>query len=126
VSVVHGLPSLQSSPTPALHAPPWHLSPDVQAEPSSHGSVLLAFTHPEAGLHESFVQTLPSSQSSSAPGMQEPLPHVSPSVQALPSVHGCVLFVFVQPVAGLQASFVQTLPSSQSTAAPDSQAPPEH
>ena len=42
--------------------------------------------------------------------------HWSPTVQTLPSSHGFVLFVNTQrPVAGLQASLVQTLPSSQTT-----------
>ena len=47
-----------------------------------------------------------------------PALHLSVDVQALPSSHVAVLFVCVQPVAGLQASFVQTLLSLQLTAVP--------
>jgi hypothetical protein len=38
-SSVHGLPSLHCRLAPALHTPPPHTSPDVQALPSSHGEV---------------------------------------------------------------------------------------
>jgi hypothetical protein len=39
----------------------------VQALSSLHGSALFAWTHPVAGLHESFVHTLPSPQSMTTP-----------------------------------------------------------
>ena len=48
--------------------------------------------------------------------------HVPPAqtslVQATPSLHGAVLFVKTQPVAGLQVSVVQTLPSLHTSAVP--------
>ena len=56
----------------APHRPPEHVSPVVQASPSSQGAVLSALTHPVAESHESSVQTLPSSQSSAAPAAQTP------------------------------------------------------
>ena len=45
--------------------------------------------------------------------------HASPSLQAI------VLFVNTQPVAGLQASVVQTLPSLQTTGVPVHVPPPQ-
>ena len=45
-------------------------------------------------------------------------------MHALPSSHGAVLFVCVQPLAGLQASVVQTLLSLQSGGGPPAQLPP--
>jgi hypothetical protein len=47
-----------------------------------------------------------------------PALHLSVEVQALPSSQAAVLFACVQPVAGLQASFVQTLLSLQLIAVP--------
>ena len=41
---------------------PLQVSAPLQKRPSSQGAVLLAFTHPVAGLHESSVHTLLSSQ----------------------------------------------------------------
>src|SRR2546429_677009 len=52
-----------------------------------------------------------------------PPPHLSLVVQAFPSLHRAVLFVSKQPVAGLQVSSVQTLPSSQLSAGPPTQPP---
>src|SRR5207249_681969 len=40
--------------------------------------------------------------------------------------HGAVLLAWVQPLAGLQLSVVQTLPSSQLGGAPPAHAPPLH
>jgi len=70
------------------------------------------------------VHTLPSSQLGAAPGTHTPPEQTSPTVQALPSLHGAVLLVWVQPKAGLQASFVHTLPSSQLGGAPPTHTPP--
>jgi hypothetical protein len=50
--------------------------------------------------------------------MQVPPPHVSPMVHAFPSSQAAVLFVNTQPVAGLQLSDVQTLPSLQTSVGP--------
>src|SRR5437762_1259939 len=44
---------------------------------------------------------------------QEPLLHLSPVVQALPSVHDAVLLVWVQPPVPLHTSSVHALLSSQ-------------
>jgi hypothetical protein len=64
----------------------------LQKLPSSQ-FVLLAtggcVTAPLVVLHRSVVQTLPSSTGFGVPGTHVPAPlHASPSVQALPSVHG--------------------------------------
>jgi hypothetical protein len=60
-----------------------------------------------------------------APPWQLPPPQVSPEVQAFPSSHAAVLFVWTQPVAGSQLSDVQAFPSSHETVKPP-HAPPEH
>ena len=109
--------SAQTIATP-WHVPPPHVSPLVQALPSLHGLVLLAFTQPVAGLHESFVQPLLSLQLGAGPPLQCPPPHVSFVVQAFPSLHGLVLFVLTQPDVELHVSVVHTLLSSQLGAAP--------
>jgi peptidoglycan hydrolase-like protein with peptidoglycan-binding domain len=83
-----------------------------------------SFTHPVAGLQLSIVQTLPSSQFGGGPPLQFPPPQTSPVVQAFPSLHGLVLLVWTQPVAGLQESSVQGLLSLQSGAGPPLQVPP--
>jgi hypothetical protein len=80
---------------------------------------------PDAGVQASSVQTLPSSQLGGAPPAQTPPAQVSLVVQALPSSQGAVLLVCVQPVAGLQASSVQTLPSSQLGGDPPTHTPAE-
>jgi hypothetical protein len=92
-SFVHTLLSLQLNvPTPGWQLPPLHVSPTVQAFPSSHAAVLFAWTHPTAASHESVVQALLSSQSGApAPGWQLPPAHASPTVQALPSSHVAAL-----------------------------------
>jgi hypothetical protein len=82
--------------------------------------------HPAPESHESFVHTLPSSQLGGAPPTHVPPEHVSLVVQALPSLHGPVLLAYVQPVAGLQLSSVQTFPSLQLVGPPGMQAPPAH
>lgn len=69
-------------------------------------------THPVAVLHVSTVQLLLSLQVLAAPE-QTPFEHASFTVQALPSLHDDVLFVWTHPVAVLQVSVVQTLLSSQ-------------
>jgi hypothetical protein len=119
VSVVHTLLSLQITGVPGLQTPPPHVSPLVQAFPSSQATVLFVKTHPVAGLHASSVQMLLSLQFSvPVPGWQLPPPQVSPIVQAFPSSQAAVLFVKTQPVAGLHESSVHTLLSSQTIAVP--------
>ena len=87
VSLVHSLPSSQSSVGPALQAPPAHTSPTVQVSPSLHGFAFGVCTHPVPGAHESSVHTFESSQSSE-PDLQLPPLQTSPDVQALPSSQG--------------------------------------
>jgi hypothetical protein len=124
VSAVHWLPSSQLSSVPA-QVPLAHTSPVVQALPSLQDAVLLACVQPLPTSQASSVQTLPSSQLGAGPPTHDPPAQVSLVVQALPSLHGAALLVCVQPVAGLQASSVQTLPSSQFGAGPPTQLPPE-
>src|SRR5881397_2603241 len=63
-------------------------------------------------------------QTGGGPPTQTPPLHVSFVVQELPSLQGRALFAWAQPVAGLQESFVQPLPSSQLTGGPPAQALP--
>jgi hypothetical protein len=75
----------------------------VQALPSSHALVFGVWTQPAspthaaptqpAGLQESSVHGLLSSQSSGGPPWHEPPPQVSFVVHTFPSSHGFVLFV---------------------------------
>src|SRR6185369_5375031 len=60
LSSVQPLPSLHTSAGPPLQVPPPQVSVVVQALPSSHGDVLLSYTHPLDGLQLSSVQPLPS------------------------------------------------------------------
>jgi hypothetical protein len=62
VSVVQRLPSSHTGGGPPTQAPPEQVSFVVQALPSSHAATLFTLTQPIAGLHESSVQTFPSSQ----------------------------------------------------------------
>src|SRR4029077_5463820 len=71
---------------------PWRVPPEpvslvVQALPSSHGAVFGVWTQPVAGLQESSVQPLPSSQLGAGPEWQRPATQTSFVVQALPSLH---------------------------------------
>jgi hypothetical protein len=125
-SVVHALSSLHEIAAPPWHEPPPHVSPEVQALPSSQDAVLFVKTHPVAGLQLSVVQALSSLHVTVKPPWHEPPPHASSVVQALPSSQDAVLFVKTHPVAGSQLSFVQPLPSLQTTAAPPWHEPPPH
>src|SRR6185369_13912948 len=87
-----------------VHVPPLQVSFVVQVLPSSHGSVLFVWVQPVAGLQPSSVEGLWSLQSGAGPPWHAPPPQTSSVVQALPSLHGSVLFVWVQPVVGLQPS----------------------
>ena len=107
VSVVQTFVSSQTIGDPGWQLPPPQVSPVVHALPSSQGLVLLANTHPVAGLHESFVHGLLSLQTVADPAWHVPPPHVSPVVQGLPSSQALVLFAWKQPVTALQRSFVQ-------------------
>jgi hypothetical protein len=118
LSSVHAFESSQGTADPPPHDPPLHVSPVVQALPSSHGLLFGVYTQPEAGLQLSSVHPLPSLQTTDDPPLHDPPLHASPVVHALPSSHEAVLFVCSQPVAGLQLSSVHGLPSSQLEGAP--------
>jgi len=124
VSVVHTLLSLHTVAPPGWQVPPPQVSPVVQALPSLHGAALFVNTQPVEVLQESFVHPLPSLHTVAPPGWQLPPPQVSPVVQALPSLHGIVLFVRTQPVAVLHVSVVHGFPSSQLGAWPPTHVPP--
>ena len=122
-SVVHRLWSSQEMAPPLRQAPSPQVSPEVQALPSSQGTLLLVWAQPVAGAQLSVVQRLWSSQSTAEAGLQAPSPQVSPLVQALPSSQASVLLAKTQPVAGSQLSLVQGLASSQARVSPLTQAP---
>jgi hypothetical protein len=126
LSVVQTLLSLQIVGSREWHVPPLQLSPVVQGFPSSHGLVLFVKAQtPVAGLQLSVVQALPSVQTIAVPGLHRPPLHVSPMVQASPSLHGLVLWLKTQlPVTGLQLSVVQGSLSSQGDCVPGLHAPP--
>jgi hypothetical protein len=124
VSVVQALPSLQLGGAPPTHAPPLQVSAVVHASPSSQPNALFVNTQPEAGLHESEVQTLLSLQTSGAPPKHTPPLQVSLVVHVLPSSQLAVLFVNTQPEAELHESDVQTLPSLQTNGTAPVQTPP--
>jgi hypothetical protein len=71
-SLVQGLLSLQDSDPEPTQEPFWHELLVVQALLSSQLAVLLANTHPDAGLHESLVHGLLSLQESDPEPTQEP------------------------------------------------------
>src|SRR5207237_933346 len=107
-SSVQGLPSSQRRAAPPTHLPPEQGSPVVQPSTSEHGAVFGVCTQPVAGLHESSVQTLPSSQLGGALPTHVPPVQTSTVVQALPSSQGAVFDACTQPVAGLHESSVHT------------------
>jgi hypothetical protein len=122
-SVVQELPSPHSSVDPLLQAPAEHVSPVVQAFPSSHAFVFAACAQPFAGSQESVVHPLLSSQFVAEPPAHAPLAQVSPVVQALPSSQASALFVNTQPLSASHESVVQALLSLQTRGVPDRQAP---
>jgi hypothetical protein len=75
LSVVHGLPSLQTSGVPAAQVPLWHVSSPLQGLPSLQEEPLTTavFTQPLEGLQLSVVHTLPSLQLRAVPDVQVPL-----------------------------------------------------
>jgi len=123
LSSVQGLVSLQSGGAPPTQPPALQVSAVVHAFPSSHGTVLLVCVQPVAGLQLSSVHVLESLQFLGKPDVHVPPVHVSPTVQALPSLQGTVLLVCRQPRAASQVSFVHTFESSQLGAAPPRQVP---
>jgi hypothetical protein len=126
VSVVHDSLSLQVVAAPGTQLPPAQASPVVHAFPSLQATVLFVCVQPVAGLHPSVVQTFASLQLRDPAPEQVPPAHVSPVVQAFPSLHDRVLFVCTHPLAGLHVSSVHTFPSLQFGAAPPTHDPAAH
>jgi len=122
---VQTLPSLHTGAAPPTQTPAEQVSFVVQKLPSLQVAVLFSCLQPVMELHESLVQTFPSSQLGGGPPTHNPPEHMSPVVQAFPSLHGLVLFTCLQPHAGSHESSVQPLLSSQFGGAPPTQAPPE-
>ena len=120
---MQGLLSSQLRGSPPTQAPPKHVSCVVQGLPSSHSSVLLVLTHPEAESQASVVQGFESSQSGAGPPTQVPPAQVSLVVQALASSHSSVLLALTHPEVGAQLSVVQGFESSQSGAGPPIHSP---
>jgi hypothetical protein len=125
LSSVHTLPSSQLGAGPPTQDPPEQVSFVVHALLSSHGAVLLEYTHPDSWSQLSSVHTFLSSQFSGGPLTHDPPEQVSFAVHALPSVQGAVLLLWAHPVVGLQLSSVHTLLSSQLGAGPPAHDPPE-
>jgi len=122
VSLVHTFESLQTNGVPP-QLPPEQTSPVVQAFPSLQEAVLGVYTHPVDGLQESVVHTFESLQTNGVPPWQVPPEHISPVVQAFPSLQDALLGVYTHPVAGLQESSVQMFPSLQTRGVPGWQLP---
>src|SRR5215813_7623856 len=98
-----------------MHTPPEQLSPVVAALPSSQRMPLLRFSQPTVGgVQRSVVQGFPSTQFLGVP-RQAPAVQVSPTVQALASVHAIPSFRLTEPhtPAPLQALLVQMVVAAQ-------------
>jgi hypothetical protein len=89
LSVVQGLPSLQSSGDPPAQTPAWQSSFPLQRFASPHPLPFATEvkTQPLAGWQVSLVQTFPSLQTSGAGTVQTPAWQVSAPLQASPSAH---------------------------------------
>src|SRR5205823_3477604 len=85
---------------PAAQAPPSPVSHGML--PPVGGPVMPVLVQPEAGSHASLVQTLVSSQLGGGPPWHIPPLQASPVVQALLSLHGAMLLLWTQPLAGSQ------------------------
>jgi hypothetical protein len=109
--VVQTLPSSQFGGAPPRQEPPEHVSAVVQAFPSSQALVLFTFLQPIAGLQESSVQPLLSSQSGGGPPTHTPPEQTSPVVHAFPSLQRLMLLANTQ-TPPWHESVVQAFPSS--------------
>jgi hypothetical protein len=92
-SSVQTLLSSQFGGAPPTQAPRLQTSFVVQKLPSLHIAVLFSCIQPVAGMHESLVQTFPSSQLGGVPPTHNPPEHMSSAVQAFPSLHGLELLL---------------------------------
>jgi hypothetical protein len=133
VSAVQALASLQLGGVPGTHVVPWHtstplhglLSPQVPVPHGVQPGIGVA-VQPLAGLQPSVVQALPSLQVSALPGAHRPDVQTSVPLHGFVSAHSLLVVqawqpaisVLTQPLAGLQVSEVQALPSSQLGAVP--------
>ena len=93
---MQALLSSQLLAAPPVHLPSPHLSPSVQALPSSQPAVFGVASQPVSTAHESSVQGLPSSQVSFSPA-HLPSAHWSLPVQASASSHAAVFGLLTQP-----------------------------
>lgn len=92
LSVVHGLPSSQSSGVAPAQVPLTQTSPAVHRSPSVQETPSAAFvTQPWSAWQAPVVQELPSSQSTAAPPMHVSVSHRSPTVHGLPSLQGAFI-----------------------------------
>ena len=105
--------------------PPEQISTVLQALPSLHGALLFTVRQPRVWSQKSSVHTFPSLHTGGGPPTHIPKEQTSFVVQALPSLHGEVLLVKTQPLAGLQVSSVQPFASLQTGGGPPRQTPPE-
>ena len=124
LSSVHGFWSSQASVSLEVQLPPWHLSPSVHALSSLQLSVLAVKAQPLLASQPSSVHGLASVQRTELPGVQLPLRHWSPAVQASPSSQSPLAALCLQPLAATQLSAVHGLPSSQSSAPAPRHFPP--
>jgi hypothetical protein len=115
-SIVQGLASSHSTALPT-HDPLLHESPLVHALPSSHAwpsAELLLLHCPVADWHTFTMHGPLLAHTLLTPGWHAPPLHTSPRVQPSSSLQGAPSsWVLVHPIAGLQASTVHGLPSSQ-------------
>ena len=104
---------------PGMQAPFEHTSSTVQSLPSSQGfPVNPVVTHPIAGSHVLVEQASLALHVTGTPVVQTPAWQMS-DVHWLPVWQGApVCAVFAQPLDGLHASVVHSLPSSQLTGVP--------
>ncbi len=127
LSVVHGLSSSQLLAPPGTQAPPWQVSPLVQALPSLQPPGPGTAWQPDLPSQLSIVQAFPSSQTIFWPTHSPPV-HVSFWLQTLPSSQGLpsAIWLLTQvPVVGLQLSIVQGFPSLQTFELPEQPPPPQ-
>ena len=118
LSLLHTLPSSQSTVLPGAHLPLLHESNAVHALPSSQSPDAAVCVQPRKTSQESVVQTFPSSHFTATPGTQPPSAHASFAVHASPSTQGPLIAVLTHPLTLSHASLVQTVPSSQEMGLP--------